>query len=175
MCIRDSDVPFSIPAGIEKGTSGDIISIAGLTKGTAADTFCSIENNRVLHAQPIDPPTVQMAFSVNDSPLAGTEGDKVTGRMIGDRLMKEGEGNITLQIQKSQNDSGYLVSGRGELQLSVLIETMRREGYELSVSKPQVLMKKDDNGKLLEPIEEVIIDVDDEYTCLLYTSPSPRD
>lgn len=151
-------------AGIEKGTSGDIISIAGLTKGTVADTFCSIENNKVLHAQPIDPPTVQMAFSVNDSPLAGTEGDKVTGRMIGDRLMKEGEGNITLQIQKSQNDSGYLVSGRGELQLSVLIETMRREGYELSVSKPQVLMKKDDNGKLLEPIEEVIIDVDDEYT-----------
>jgi len=151
-------------AGIEKGTSGDIISIAGLTKGTVADTFCALENNMVLHAQPIDPPTVQMAFSVNDSPLAGTEGDKVTGRMIGDRLMKEGEGNITLQIQKSQNDSGYLVSGRGELQLSVLIETMRREGYELSVSKPQVLMKNDDNGKLLEPIEEVIIDVDDEYT-----------
>jgi len=151
-------------AGIEKGTSGDIISIAGLTKGTVADTFCALENNKVLHAQPIDPPTVQMAFNVNDSPLAGTEGDKVTGRMIGDRLMKEGEGNITLQIQKSQNDSGYLVSGRGELQLSVLIETMRREGYELSVSKPQVLMKKDDNGKLLEPIEEVIIDVDDEYT-----------
>lgn len=151
-------------AGIEKGTSGDIISIAGLTKGTVADTFCALENNMVLHAQPIDPPTVQMAFSVNDSPLAGREGDKVTGRMIGDRLMKEGEGNITLQIQKSQNDSGYLVSGRGELQLSVLIETMRREGYELSVSKPQVLMKNDDNGKLLEPIEEVIIDVDDEYT-----------
>ena len=151
-------------AGIEKGTSGDIISIAGLTKGTVADTFCALENNMVLHAQPIDPPTVQMAFSVNDSPLAGTEGDKVTGRMIGDRLMKEGEGNITLQIQKSQNDSGYLVSGRGELQLSVLIETMRREGHELSVSKPQVLMKNDDNGKLLEPIEEVIIDVDDEYT-----------
>ena len=151
-------------AGIEKGTSGDIISIAGLTKGTVADTFCALENNMVLHAQPIDPPTVQMAFSVNDSPLAGTEGDKVTGRMIGDRLMKEGEVNITLQIQKSQSDSGYLVSGRGELQLSVLIETMRREGYELSVSKPQVLMKNDDNGKLLEPIEEVIIDVDDEYT-----------
>jgi len=151
-------------AGIEKGTSGDIISIAGLTKGTVADTFCALENNTVLHAQPIDPPTVQMAFSVNDSPLAGTEGDKVTGRMIGDRLMKEGEGNITLQIEKSQNDSGYLVSGRGELQLSVLIETMRREGYELSVSKPQVLMKKDDHGKLIEPIEEVIIDVDDEYT-----------
>jgi GTP-binding protein len=151
-------------AGIEKGTSGDIISIAGLTKGTVADTFCALENNTVLHAQPIDPPTVQMAFSVNDSPLAGTEGDKVTGRMIGDRLMKEGEGNITLQIEKSQNDSGYLVSGRGELQLSVLIETMRREGYELSVSKPQVLMKNDDHGKLLEPIEEVIIDVDDEYT-----------
>lgn len=151
-------------AGIEKGTSGDIVSIAGLTKGTVADTFCALENNTVLHAQPIDPPTVQMAFSVNDSPLAGTEGDKVTGRMIGDRLMKEGEGNITLQIEKSQNDSGYLVSGRGELQLSVLIETMRREGYELSVSKPQVLMKNDDHGKLLEPIEEVIIDVDDEYT-----------
>ena len=116
-----------------------------------------------MNAQPIDPPTVQMAFSVNDSPLAGSEGDKVTGRMIGDRLMKEGEGNITLNIEKSSNDSSFLVSGRGELQLSVLIETMRREGYELSVSKPQVLMKNDEKGNLLEPIEEVIIDVDDEY------------
>ena len=104
-----------------------------------------------------------MSFSVNDSPLAGSEGDKVTGRMIGDRLIKEGEGNITLNIEKSSNDSSFLVSGRGELQLSVLIETMRREGYELSVSKPQVLMKNDEKGNLLEPIEEVIIDVDDEY------------
>ena len=116
-----------------------------------------------MNAQPIDPPTVQMSFSVNDSPLAGSEGDKVTGRMIGDRLIKEGEGNITLNIEKSSNDSSFLVSGRGELQLSVLIETMRREGYELSVSKPQVLMKNDEKGNLLEPIEEVIIDVDDDY------------
>ncbi|MFL2836744.1 MAG: translational GTPase TypA [Alphaproteobacteria bacterium] len=150
-------------AAVESGTAGDIISIAGLTKGTVADTFCSPENSDTLNAQPIDPPTVQMAFSVNDSPLAGSEGDKVTGRMIGDRLIKEGEGNITLNIEKSSNDSSFLVSGRGELQLSVLIETMRREGYELSVSKPQVLMKNDEKGNLLEPIEEVIIDVDDEY------------
>ena len=150
-------------AAVESGTAGDIISIAGLTKGTVADTFCSLENSDTLNAQPIDPPTVQMAFSVNDSPLAGSEGDKVTGRMIGDRLIKEGEGNITLNIEKSTNDSSFLVSGRGELQLSVLIETMRREGYELSVSKPQVLMKNDEQGNLLEPIEEVIIDVDDEY------------
>jgi GTP-binding protein len=105
-----------------------------------------------------------MSFNVNDSPLAGTEGDKVTGRMIGDRLAKEGEGNITLTIKKSDSDSGYLVSGRGELQLSVLIETMRREGYELSVSRPKVVMQNDQNGNILEPIEEVIIDVDDEYT-----------
>ena len=150
-------------AAVESGTAGDIISIAGLTKGTVADTLCSPENSDTLNAQPIDPPTVQMAFSVNDSPLAGSEGDKVTGRMIGDRLIKEGEGNITLNIEKSTNDSSFLVSGRGELQLSVLIETMRREGYELSVSKPQVLMKNDEQGNLLEPIEEVIIDVDDEY------------
>ena len=149
---------------IEKGISGDIIAIAGLSNGTVADTFCSIENKIALKAQPIDPPTVQMSFNVNDSPLAGTEGDKVTGRMIGDRLAKEGEGNITLTIKKSDSDSGYLVSGRGELQLSVLIETMRREGYELSVSRPKVVMQNDQNGNILEPIEEVIIDVDDEYT-----------
>tara|TARA_B110000438_G_C15815922_1_gene651947 strand:- start:2376 stop:4190 length:1815 start_codon:yes stop_codon:yes gene_type:complete len=149
---------------IEKGIAGDIIAIAGLSKGTVADTFCSTDNKISLKAQPIDPPTVQMAFNVNDSPLAGTEGDKVTGRMIGDRLTKEGEGNITLTIKKSNTDGSYLVSGRGELQLSVLIETMRREGYELSVSRPQVLMQNDQNGNILEPIEEVIIDVDDEYT-----------
>lgn len=152
---------------IEVGVAGDIVALSGLSKGTVADTFCSLENTIALKAQPIDPPTVQMSFLVNDSPLAGLEGDKVTGRVIGDRLVKEGEGNITLTIEKSSADGGYLVSGRGELQLSVLIETMRREGFELSVSRPKVVMKKDEAGDILEPIEEVIIDVDDEYTGLI--------
>lgn len=112
----------------------------------------------------IDPPTLAMTFSVNDSPLAGREGDKVTSRMIWDRLCKEAEGNIALRISKTDSTDSFEVAGRGELQLGVLIETMRREGFELSISRPRVLMKKDENGQLLEPVEEVVVDVDEEFS-----------
>ncbi|MEL6093306.1 translational GTPase TypA [Bartonella schoenbuchensis] len=149
---------------IEESVAGDIVAIAGLQKGTVADTFCDPTINEPLTAQPIDPPTVTMSFLVNDSPLAGTEGDKVTSRVIRDRLLKEAEGNVALKIEESTDKDSFYVSGRGELQLAVLIENMRREGFELSVSRPRVVMQKDENGITLEPIEEVVIDVDEEYS-----------
>ena len=114
---------------IDVGEAGDIVAIAGLTKGTVAETFCALEVTEPLHAQPIDPPTVTMTFLVNNSPLAGTEGDKVTSRMIRDRLLREAEGNVALKIEESTEKDSFFVSGRGELQLAVLIETMRREGF----------------------------------------------
>ncbi len=122
---------------IEEAHAGDIVAIAGLSKGTVADTFCDPAVNEPLKAQPIDPPTVTMSFLVNDSPLAGTEGDKVTSRVIRDRLFKEAEGNVALKIEESSEKDSFYVSGRGELQLAVLIETMRREGFELAVSRPR--------------------------------------
>ncbi|MDB5592486.1 translational GTPase TypA [Enterovirga sp.] len=160
---------------IEVGEAGDIVSIAGLVKGSVADTFCDPSVEIPIQAQPIDPPTVTMSFIVNDSPLAGTEGDKVTSRMIRDRLFKEGEGNITLKIEESQDKDSFFVSGRGELQLSILIETMRREGFELGVSRPRVVMKKDEEtGEMLEPIEEVVIDVDEEHSGVVVQKMSER-
>ena len=149
---------------IEEGLAGDIVSIAGLAKANVADTFVDPSVTEPIEAQPIDPPTLSMTFRVNDSPLAGTEGDKVTSRVIWDRLQKEAEGNVALKVERSTEAEAFIVSGRGELQLAVLIETMRREGYELGVSRPQVLMKEGDGGEKLEPIEEVVIDVDDEYS-----------
>ena len=119
-------------APIDVGEAGDIVSIAGLVKGTVADTFCDPQVETPIQAQPIDPPTVTMSFIVNDSPLAGTEGDKVTSRMIRDRLFKEGEGNVTLKIEEAADKDSFFVSGRGELQLAILIETMRREGFEIA-------------------------------------------
>ncbi|HVL73895.1 MAG TPA: translational GTPase TypA [Beijerinckiaceae bacterium] len=159
---------------IELGEAGDIVSIAGLTKGSVADTFCAPENDLPLPAQPIDPPTVTMSFIVNDSPLAGTEGDKVTSRMIRDRLLKEAEGNVTLKIEESPDKDSFFVSGRGELQLAILIETMRREGFELAVSRPRVVFKTDEGGQLLEPIEEVVIDVDEEHSGVVVQKMSER-
>jgi len=144
--------------------AGDIVAVAGLAKGTVADTICDYAVNTPIKAQPIDPPTLAMTFCVNDSPLAGREGDKVTSRMIWDRLQKEAESNIALKISKTDKTDSFEVAGRGELQLGVLIETMRREGFELSISRPRVLFKKDDNGQLLEPIEEVVVDVDEEFS-----------
>lgn len=149
---------------LEEAHAGDIIAVAGVVKGTVADTICDFSVEQALKAQPIDPPTLAMTFSINDSPLAGREGDKVTSRMIWDRLCKEAEGNIALKISRTDQTDSFEVAGRGELQLGVLIETMRREGFELSISRPKVLMKKDDNGNLLEPIEEVVIDVDEEFS-----------
>ena len=149
---------------LEEAHAGDIVAVAGVVKGTVADTLCDLSVTEAIHAQPIDPPTLSMTFSINDSPLAGREGDKVTSRMIWDRLCKEAEGNIALKISRTDTTDSFEVAGRGELQLGVLIETMRREGFELSISRPKVLMKKDENGNLLEPVEEVVIDVDEEFS-----------
>ncbi|MBB5753104.1 translational GTPase TypA [Prosthecomicrobium pneumaticum] len=160
---------------IEEGVAGDIIALAGMTKGTVADTFCDPAVTEPIKAQPIDPPTVTMSFIVNDSPLAGTEGDKVTSRVIRDRLFKEAEGNVALKIEESSEKDSYYVSGRGELQLSVLIETMRREGFELAVSRPRVVMRDDPaTGERLEPIEEVLIDVDEEHSGVVVQKMSER-
>ena len=149
---------------LDEAHAGDIVAIAGLSRGTVADTFCDPAVSEPMIAQPIDPPTVTMSFIVNDSPLAGTEGDKVTSRVIRDRLMREAEGNVALKVEETSEKDSYSVSGRGELQLAVLIETMRREGFELAVSRPRVVMQKDDEGNLLEPVEEVVIDVDEEFS-----------
>jgi GTP-binding protein len=162
-------------APIDVAEAGDIIAIAGLPKFNVADTLCSPEEVEPLQAQPIDPPTLSMTFSVNDSPLAGTEGDKVTSRVIRDRLFKEAEGNVALKVEAAPNSDAYIVSGRGELQLAILIETMRREGFELGVSRPKVLFKKDEeSGELLEPIEEVVIDVDEEHSGVVVQKMSER-
>src|SRR5690606_38417423 len=141
---------------IDEAHAGDIVAIAGLSKGTVADTFCDPSVSEPLAAQPIDPPTVTMSFIVNDSPYAGTEGDKVSSRVIRDRLLKEAEGNVALKIEESTEKDSFFVSGRGELQLAVLIENMRREGFELGVSRPRVVMKDGENGEKLEPVEEVV-------------------
>ena len=161
-------------APIEVGEAGDIVSIAGLVKGTVADTFCDPQVDTPIQAQPIDPPTVTMSFIVNDSPLAGTEGDKVTSRMIRDRLFKEAEGNVTLKIEEAADKDSFYVSGRGELQLSILIETMRREGFEIAVSRPRVVYEKDADGQVLEPVEEVVIDVDEEHSGVVVQKMSER-
>ncbi|WAJ27784.1 translational GTPase TypA [Antarcticirhabdus aurantiaca] len=160
---------------IDYAEAGDIVAIAGLSKGTVADTFCDPSVTQPLAAQPIDPPTVTMSFIVNDSPLAGTEGDKVTSRVIRDRLLKEAEGNVALKIEEAEDKDSFFVSGRGELQLAVLIETMRREGFEIGVSRPRVVMKKDEaTGDTLEPIEEVVIDVDEEHSGIVVQKMSER-
>ena len=159
---------------IEEAEAGDIVAIAGLEKFNVADTLCALEVNEPLQAQPIDPPTLSMTFLVNDSPLAGTEGDKVTSRMIRARLFKEAEGNVALRVEDAPMGDAYIVSGRGELQLGILIETMRREGFELGVSRPKVVFKKDENGDLLEPIEEVVIDVDEEHSGVVVQKMAER-
>lgn len=150
---------------IESAQAGDIVAIAGLEKATVADTISSIEVETPLNSLPIDPPTISMTFSVNDSPLAGKEGKNLTSRVIGDRLFKEAEGNVSITVKKSAEEESYEVAGRGELQLGILIETMRREGFELSIGRPKVLFQKDkDTGETLEPIEEIFVDLDDEFT-----------
>ena len=159
---------------LDEAEAGDIVAIAGLTKGTVADTFCDPTVETPLPAQPIDPPTVSMSFIVNNSPLAGTEGDKVTSRMIRDRLLREAEGNVALRVVEAADKDSMEVSGRGELQLAILIETMRREGFELSVSRPRVVLNKDEAGNWQEPIEEVVIDVDEEHSGVVVQKMSER-
>ena len=148
---------------IDEATPGDIITIAGMSKATVSDTLCALAVDEPLEAQPIDPPTITVTFGINDSPLAGREGSKVQSRVIRDRLMKEAESNVAIKITDTPGGEAFEVAGRGELQMGVLIENMRREGFELSISRPQVLMREED-GQRLEPIEEVTIDVDDDYS-----------
>ena len=148
---------------IEEAVAGDIVSIAGMSKSTVADTICALAVDTPLDAQPIDPPTISVTFGINDSPFAGRDGKKVQSRVIRERLMKEAESNVAIRITDTPGGEAFEVAGRGELQMGVLIENMRREGFELSISRPQVLMR-DDDGQRMEPIEEATIDVDDEYT-----------
>jgi GTP-binding protein len=160
--------------GVEEAAAGDIVAIAGLPDATVAHTLCATDVTEALPAQPIDPPTLSMTFRVNDSPLAGTEGDKVTSRMIRDRLLREAEGNVALRITESADKDSMEVAGRGELQLGILIETMRREGFELGVSRPKVLLQRDESGELMEPIEEVVIDLDEEHGGIVVQKLSER-
>lgn len=158
---------------VEEASSGDIVAIAGLMKANVSDTIADPVLERALDAQLIDPPTISMKFSINDSPLAGTEGDKLTQRVLRDRLMRELEGNVAIQVKETEEKDGFEVAGRGELQLGVLIETMRREGFELSISRPSVLYKTDEKtGQKLEPFEEVQIDVDAEFVGAVVESMS---
>ena len=148
---------------INLAEAGDIVTLAGMSKATVADTLCSAEVTRAIPAQPIDPPTISVTFGINDSPMAGRDGKKVQSRVIRDRLLREAETNVAIKVTDTPSGDSFEVAGRGELQMGVLIENMRREGFELSISRPQVLFQNI-NGQQHEPIEEVTIDVDDEYT-----------
>jgi len=148
---------------IDQAVAGDIVTIAGMTKATVADTLCALDVDVALPAQPIDPPTISVTFGINDSPLAGKDGTKVQSRVIRERLMKEAEINVAIKVTDTPGGDAFEVAGRGELQMGVLIENMRREGFELSISRPRVLFREIDGVKH-EPIEEVTIDVDDEFT-----------
>jgi GTP-binding protein len=157
---------------VERAEAGDLVAIAGLETATVADTLCDLQVEEAIPAHPIDPPTLSMTLAVNDSPLAGREGDKVQSRVIRERLLREAEGNVALKVAET-GEGAFEVSGRGELQLGVLIESMRREGFELSISRPRVVMKTE-NGERLEPIEEVTVDVDDAYTGVVIEKISMR-
>jgi GTP-binding protein len=160
---------------VDEAEAGDIVAIAGLSKATVADTLCAMEVTEALPAQPIDPPTISMTVSVNDSPLAGKEGDKVQSRVIRDRLLREAESNVAIKVSETAEGDAYEVAGRGELQLGVLIEGMRREGFEVSISRPRVVFQTDpETGKRLEPIEDVMIDVDDEFSGIVIEKLSMR-
>ncbi|MEM6577544.1 MAG: translational GTPase TypA [Pseudomonadota bacterium] len=149
---------------IETAEAGDIVTLAGMSKATVADTLCALAVEDPLEAQPIDPPTISVTFGINDSPLAGRDGKKVQSRVIRERLMKEAEQNVAIRVTDTPGGEAFDVAGRGELQMGVLIENMRREGFELSISRPRVLMREDEAGQTLEPVEEVTIDVDDDYS-----------
>ena len=159
---------------VEEALAGDIVSIAGLEKASVADTICDLSVSAPIKSTPIDPPTMAITLSVNDSPLAGQEGTKVTSRMIRDRLFAEAETNVAIKVKETDGKDAFEVGGRGELQLGVLIENMRREGFELSVSRPRVLYKKDTDGSVLEPIEEVVVDVDDAFSGVVVEKLSSR-
>ena len=160
-------------AAIETAEAGDIVSLAGMTRASVADTLADLAVSEAIPAQPIDPPTISVTFGINDSPLAGRDGDKVQSRVIRDRLMREAETNVAIRIADTPGGEAFEVSGRGELQMGVLIENMRREGFELSVSRPRVLFR-DEGGQRLEPVEEVTIDVDEEYSGVVVDKLSQR-
>ncbi|HXQ10518.1 MAG TPA: translational GTPase TypA, partial [Caulobacteraceae bacterium] len=160
--------------GIEEAFAGDIVAIAGLSKATVADTVCAPEVAVALPAQPIDPPTIAITVSANTSPLAGRDGDKVQSRVIRERLMREAEANVAIRFSETAEKDAYEIAGRGELQLGVLIESMRREGFELSISRPRVVYQTGDDGERLEPIEEVVIDVDDAFSGVVIETLAAR-
>ncbi len=160
---------------IDVGEAGDIVAIAGITESTVADTLCDPSVEAAIFSQPVDPPTLSMTFRINDGPFAGREGDKVQSRVIRERLLKEAERNVAIRITERTDADAFDVAGRGELQLGILIETMRREGFELTVSRPQVVMKTDEaTGQKLEPIEECIIDVDEQHSGVVVQKLSER-
>ncbi len=160
---------------VDEAGAGDLVAIAGLSTATVADTLGAPENETPIPATPIDPPTLAMTFAINNSPLAGTEGSKVTSRVIRDRLLRESEGNVAIRITETDDKDAFEVAGRGELQLGVLIEQMRREGFELSISRPRVLYRTNpDTGEREEPIEEAVVDVDEEYAGVVVESMSTR-
>jgi GTP-binding protein len=161
--------------GVDDALAGDIVAVAGLSKATVADTLCAVEVADALPAQPIDPPTIAITVSINDSPLAGRDGDKVQSRVIRARLLREAEANVAIKVAETEDKDALEVAGRGELQLGVLIETLRREGFEVSISRPRVVYQADaETGARLEPIEEVVIDVDDDYTGVVIEKLSAR-
>ena len=159
---------------VDEVQTGDIICIAGLAEASVADTICNLDVTEPIASTPIDPPTMSITITVNDSPLAGLEGKKVTSTVIRERLLAEAETNVAISFAENEKKDAFEIGGRGELQLGVLVETMRREGYELTVSRPHVVYKIDKNDKKLEPIEEVIIDVDDEYASTVIDSMNKR-
>ena len=160
---------------IDHAEAGDIVAMAGFTNATVSDTLCAEEVETPLTADPVDPPTLSMTMSINDSPFAGKEGTKVTSRVVRERLLREAEGNVSIRITETGNNDAFEVAGRGELQLGVLIETMRREGFELSISRPRVLYQTDEKtGERLEPMEEVQVDVDEEFSGVVVEAISIR-
>ena len=159
---------------VEEVQTGDIICIAGLARASVADTICNPDVITPISSTPIDPPTMSITITVNDSPLSGLEGKKVTSTIIRERLLAEAETNVAISFSENDNKDAFEIGGRGELQLGVFVDTMRREGYELTVSRPHVVYKIDENGNKLEPVEEVIIDVDDEYASTVIDSKNKR-
>jgi len=160
---------------VDVAEAGDIVAVAGMSEATVADTLCDPLVETPILAQPVDPPTLSMTFRINDGPLAGQEGDKVQSRVIRERLLKEGERNIAIRITENEDKDSFTVAGRGELQLAILIENMRREGFEVTVSRPRVLFKTDETtGERIEPIEETIIDVDEEFSGVVVQKLSER-
>ena len=159
---------------VDEAQPGDIIALAGFSQASVSDTICDLTVETALPAQPIDPPTLSVTIAANDSPLAGREGDKVQSRVIRDRLERQAEGDVAISVKETEAKDAFDVAGRGELQLGVLIENMRREGFELAVSRPRVVTQTDDAGNLLEPIEEVVIDVDEDYSGVVIEKLSQR-